>query len=125
SFPGLNQRQRFLIHDALKNPSLSCTFSAYQGKYHVTNPTARTDLLGLVRLGLLHQEKEGKRHIFRAAPNLRKILHLPPAAAKPEKEKPIKPIAVTTQRTPSDEPKTADAGRTEEKKRQRTLFDTE
>src|SRR5438876_7738146 len=49
TFPGLNQRQRFLIHDALKNPGMSWTFNSHQGKYHITIPTARADLLGLVK----------------------------------------------------------------------------
>ncbi len=109
SFPGLNQRQRFLIHDALKNPGLSCNFSSHQGKYHVTNPTARADILGLVRLGFLRENKTGKVHTFRPAPNLRELLHLPVVKTKPNKEKLPKPIAITVKKAaavpPTDEPK--------------------
>ena len=106
SFPGLNQRQRFLIHDALKNPGMSCTFNSYEGKYHVTNPTARADLLGLVQIGLLQQDKGSKTHIFHPAVNLRELLHLPPSVVKAEKIKMPKPIAVTT-RKPTALPKTS------------------
>lgn len=120
SFPGLNQRQRFLIHDALKNPGLICSFSTHQGKYHITNPTARADLLGLVQLGLLRQNKSGKVHTFHPATNLRELLHLPPANSKGEKEKVRKPIAVTVNQEITPPTQTTQS---DDKQSQPSLFD--
>jgi len=119
SFPGLNFRQRCLVHDALKNPALECTFKSHQTKCHVTNPTARADLQGLVRLGLFQERKEGKARAFRPADNLRKVLHLPASViAKPEKEKIPKSVAVTA---PADKPLEGDNEPTPNQ--QRDLFD--
>jgi Fic family protein len=94
-YPGLNQRQRFVIHDAIKNPGLNITFVSHEGKYHITNPTARTDLVGLVRLGLLEESKKGKTIFFRPVQNLRQVLHLPPRIKKTKDPMGRPPIAVT------------------------------
>lgn len=95
-YPGLNHRQRSLINDALRDPALTCTISEHQGVHRVTYPTARADLLGLAKLGLLQATKEGKTIHFRPADRLRKKLRLPPIVAiPPEKEKIRPPIAVT------------------------------
>jgi Fic family protein len=78
-FPGLNYRQRATISDVLKNPGLTCTFASHQGKYHITYPTSRNDLLGLERIGLLRVEKIGKSQVFFPVSNIRELLQLPPA----------------------------------------------
>jgi hypothetical protein len=100
-YPGLNHRQRTMISDVLKNPVLSCTFASHQGKHHVTYPTARNDLLGLVQIGLLRTEKVGKTQTFYAVANLRELLKLPPVSKKGEKEKFPKPVARTVKRDAS------------------------
>ncbi|MFL5342637.1 MAG: Fic family protein [Gemmataceae bacterium] len=95
AFPGLNHRQRSFVQDAIKNPDVSCTIAVHQGKYHVSYPTAHSDLLGLVELGLLKATKHGKTLLFHAADDLKKRLDLPPISAAREKPINQKSIAVT------------------------------
>src|SRR5207247_3228865 len=66
-FPGLNHRQKSLVRDALKNQSMTTSTRIHQGKYHVTNPTAMTDLVGLVETGLLERRKQGRAWYFSPA----------------------------------------------------------
>jgi len=100
SYPGLNQRQRLVVHEMLKNPGHIWTYHLHQGKYHVTNPTARADLLGLTALSLLTQTKVGKTVNFRPAPDLRHLLNRSTHPRwKSEAEVPA-PIAVTSRPSP-------------------------
>lgn len=95
-YPGLNHRQRAIIQNALRDPSLVCTIAEHQGAHRVTYPTARTDLMELAKLGLLQATKEGKVIYFRPADKMRKKLRLPPLLiSKAELEKVRPPIAVT------------------------------
>ena len=48
----------------------------------MTYPTARTDLLGLEKLGLLRMEKAGRAQVFRAAGNLAESLRPPKSDGK-------------------------------------------
>jgi Fic family protein len=124
SFPGLNHRQRSLIHDALKNPGIVVTIRTHQGKHRVTYPTARADLLDLARIGLLNQGKLGKTLVFNPAEDLRKRLHLPPDATKPEKEKPAKPpIAVTRTKSADEETSPETDDQDDSKSKPVSLFD--
>jgi DNA-binding transcriptional ArsR family regulator len=108
SFPGLNNRQRYLIHHALKHPNVKYTTKEHQGKYHVTYPTAHSDLLGLREAGLLEESKRGRTPFFSAPHDLRQRLHLSPAKEnKIAKEKCPKSVAVTIlNETKSDGAKT-------------------
>jgi Fic family protein len=120
TLPGLNNRQRALIHDAIKHTSLRCTTRSHEGKYHVSYPTARADLLSLVELGLLRQTKRGRGSVFFPAKNLRQLLQLPSSSGKPQKESIPESVAVT-------KPKTEDCdleeARPEKTGEQRSLFD--
>jgi Fic family protein len=102
SFPGLNNRQRSFIHEAIKNSSINCSTRSHQGKYHVTYPTARADLLGLVKVGLVRPIKRGKTTFFYPADDLRQRLNVSmenpeikdddiPDSIAVTKTKPIKP----------------------------------
>jgi Fic family protein len=108
AFPGLNNRQRYLIHDALKHPRVKYTTKEHEGKYHVTYPTAHSDLLKLRDMGLLEESKRGRTPFFSAPHDLRKRLHLSPAKAdKIAKEKSPKSVAITIlKKAKRDEAKT-------------------
>lgn len=79
----LNYRQLELIRHALKHPDDVYTAATHAGKYRVTFPTARSDLLGLERAGLLTQFKKGRAGYFRPASNVLSRLQ----AAQQAKEK--------------------------------------
>ena len=70
----LNHRQRALLLHAIRNPGSVYEIAGHQAAHRVTYPTARADLLGLVGLELLVQEKRGKAFVFTAAPDLAKRL---------------------------------------------------
>lgn len=60
----LNSRQLALISNALRNPGARFTIEGHQNSHRVVYQTARTDLLGLVDVGLLEQTKVGKKLVF-------------------------------------------------------------
>ncbi len=64
--PGLNHRQRDLIGHALRNPGHRYTYISHANSHDVVRQTARTDLLALVRRGLLEQSIEGRQTVFEA-----------------------------------------------------------
>lgn len=66
----LNHRQLVVIRDALRDESHTFTIAAQQRAHRVAYESARSDLLGLEKLGLLSKERIGKKHVFRAIPNL-------------------------------------------------------
>jgi Fic family protein len=67
---GLNHRQQTLISHALREPHTLYLILAHQRSHGVTHQTARDDLFGLVKLGLLLQGKDGRRYTFRAPADL-------------------------------------------------------
>jgi len=67
---GLNHRQRALVGDALRDVHARYTIHGHQISHGVVYQTARTDLLDLVRRGLLSQRREGKAFIFIPADDL-------------------------------------------------------
>lgn len=71
----LNHRQRALLLHAIRNPDSLYEIAGHQMAHRVTYPTARSDLLGLVELGLLEQERRGKAFIFSPVPDLSRRLH--------------------------------------------------
>lgn len=73
-FPQLNSRQKALLAHALKNPHAEYNFRSHQSIHQTVYQTARTDLLGLVKYGLLLHQKEGRRHLFVPSPDLRALL---------------------------------------------------
>lgn len=60
----LNHRQLALINHALRQRSGRYTVESHRVSHGVSYETARSDLLKLVRQGLLTQRKVGKAHVF-------------------------------------------------------------
>lgn len=71
----LNHRQRALLLHAIRNPESAYEIAGHQASHRVTYPTARSDLLGLVELGLLEQERRGKAFVFRPAADMSRRLN--------------------------------------------------
>ena len=70
----LNHRQRALLLHAIRNPESAYEIAGHQAAHRVTYPTARADLLGLVKLGLLDQGRSGKAFVFTPAADMSKRL---------------------------------------------------
>jgi len=70
----LNYRQIALINRALKSPDAIFYIESHRGSHNVTYDTARTDLLKLVKLGLLDKIKIGNAFSFTAASDLKRKL---------------------------------------------------
>lgn len=65
---GLNGRQREHVQAVLSDPTTEQTFNSYRQQYAVSLLTARSDLLDLVRRGVLKKLRSGRQHRFVAAP---------------------------------------------------------
>jgi Fic family protein len=66
----LNHRQRELLLNALKNPGKPFTIEVHRRTHDVVYQTARADLLGLMKAGLMNQYRQGNAHVFIARPDL-------------------------------------------------------
>jgi Fic family protein len=55
-----NHRQVGILKHALSNPGHRYTCQSHQNSHQISLQTARTDLYGLVKPGLLHQLTKGK-----------------------------------------------------------------
>ncbi len=66
----LNHRQVALLTHALKHPGEPYRVAKHQAVHNIVYQTARTDLLALESLGLLHKIKNGNAFVFYAAENL-------------------------------------------------------
>lgn len=75
----LNGRQLALLTDAVRDPDSSYSFESHAKSHRVSHETARTDLRGLERHGLLVKRRSGKQHRFEPAPNLPNRLKESPA----------------------------------------------
>jgi Fic family protein len=62
-----------LLH-ALKHPDSDYAIADHQAAHRVTYATARSDLLGLGELGLLHKRQQGKAFLFRPVVDLARRL---------------------------------------------------
>lgn len=70
----INPRQRTILARALKKPDADFCIRYHQSNHGITYPTARADLLSLVDRGFLIMGKKGKAFVFRASPELPKLL---------------------------------------------------
>lgn len=68
----LNHRQRAILAHAVRHSGTTYRISEHQRIHGITNQTARTDLLGLVELGLLDQGRQGKAFVFIAPADLKR-----------------------------------------------------
>jgi Fic family protein len=66
----INHRQLALLSHALKHPGYRYSMESHKRSHNVVYQTARTDLLDLVRRGLLTQAKRGRGYQFSAPDNL-------------------------------------------------------
>ena len=67
----LNHRQLALLAHAVRHPDAEYTTRSHQTSHDVAYATARADLFRLAELGLLDQQRVGRRtHVFRAPPHL-------------------------------------------------------
>lgn len=67
---GINHRQQALLAHAIRNPDTRYTIAGHRVSHNVVYQTARTDLLGLVELGLLTARRSGVSFVFQAAEDL-------------------------------------------------------
>ncbi len=70
----LNERQLALVQHALKASTARYTVESHRVSHGVSYETARSDLMKLVKQGLLTQRKSGKAFVFRPIANIRKHL---------------------------------------------------
>ncbi len=62
--PDISFRQAAILRDFIKHPTRYYAISEIAGKYKVSLPTARTDLLLLEKKGKLKKYQDGKRQVF-------------------------------------------------------------
>jgi Fic family protein len=74
-YQDLNERQKALIKHAMDNPESQYIISMHKTVNNITYETARTDLLELVKLGLLDKIKKGRKFYFVPLKNLSLKLH--------------------------------------------------
>lgn len=67
---GLNGRQVVLLTHAAKHPGHAYTFGGHARSHRVTHETARADLGGLAKGGLLTRHRRGREYFFEPAPDL-------------------------------------------------------
>lgn len=72
--PDLNHRQQAVLAHAVRHPGFSYTIAGHMTRHAIVYDTARLDLLGLAKRGLLTQGKKGKSLAFIAPPDLEKRL---------------------------------------------------
>jgi Fic family protein len=72
----LNPRQLALLNHALKESNARYTVESHRISHGTSYETARSDLLKLVRHGVLTQRKVGKAHVFMPAKDLRTRLKI-------------------------------------------------
>ena len=65
-----NHRQLEVLSGALRNPGQTYTLNSHAASHRVTHETARTDLSGLVRLGLFGRQRPGRQYEFAPLPDL-------------------------------------------------------
>ena len=69
-----NPRQSALLERAIRRPDESYDIAGHQSYHCVSYQTARTDLIGLEKAGMLAMKKRGNAFVFTAAAGLRKRL---------------------------------------------------
>jgi Fic family protein len=63
-------RQTALLKDLLRKSKRQATIGEHQKRFNVSYLTARKDLEDLTTLGLLEKQKQGRQHLYFAAPDL-------------------------------------------------------
>jgi Fic family protein len=73
---GLNARQQALLDHALRHPNQVYTFNSHRHSHGITHQTARTDILGLVKQGLLIEIGTQRPRQFQPGLKLNRKLHV-------------------------------------------------
>jgi Fic family protein len=73
---GLNHRQVEIIHHAITHPESAYTMRRHMNTHGIVYQTARTDLFGLEKKGLLRTMKRGRVYVFMPVDNLSDRLKL-------------------------------------------------
>jgi Fic family protein len=76
-----NHRQLAVLQHAIKNPHAEYTVTSHAGSHNVVPQTARMDLQGLERQGLLVKGVRKRGHVWRPAPDLTDLLEPAPGSA--------------------------------------------
>ena len=71
---GFNHRQVALLGHALRNPGEVYTMATHKRSHRISHETARQDLYGLEKAGLLRSRKRGREFEFTAVPDLANVL---------------------------------------------------
>ena len=66
----LNHRQVALLSHLLKYPDTTYTIEGHRRSHNVTYETARTDLIGLTKLGFVDANKRGRKLVYRRHPDV-------------------------------------------------------
>ena len=66
----INHRQVALLAHVLKYPDTTYTIESHRRSHNVTYETARTDLIGLTKLGLVDATKRGRKLVYRRHPHV-------------------------------------------------------
>ncbi|MBI4370528.1 MAG: Fic family protein [Elusimicrobia bacterium] len=77
NYPGLNSRQKTLIYHALKHPGAQYTIQNHKNTHATAYDTARHDLFGLEKMGLLKKQKQGKAFVFVASEKMTEFRLVP------------------------------------------------
>jgi len=67
---GFNHRQLALLTDAVRHPEGVYSFRSHAASHRVTHETARSDLTGLAKRGLLAQRRKGRSYAFEPVSDL-------------------------------------------------------
>ncbi|MYJ75137.1 MAG: Fic family protein [Gammaproteobacteria bacterium] len=66
----LNHRQAALLSHVLKYPDTTYTIESHRRSHNVTYETARTDLIGLTKLGFVNVSKRRRKLVYRRHPDV-------------------------------------------------------
>ncbi|MFC8239411.1 Fic family protein [Streptomyces chartreusis] len=69
-----NARQVAVLEHALKKPNANFTAKSHKNSHDVVYETARQDLMGLEKLGLLNRVRRGREFVWTPVRNLREVL---------------------------------------------------
>jgi Fic family protein len=72
-----NHRQLALLGDVIRHPENMYTYRSHAASHKVSQETARADLAGLSKRGLVKQRRSGKTHVYGGAANLTDALAAP------------------------------------------------
>lgn len=73
---GLNNRQQAILSRALNQPDAEFTITSHKNSHNIAFATARADLMGLSKRGLLLRNKVGRKYIFAVPHDIKQRLRV-------------------------------------------------